>query len=79
MLLHQLQHLRGIASRRFVPSQVNVLRHHHIAQQQERVFGTNLAEYFCKSVSGPDRPEEWLPPVAAKGNKVQIAFALVAL
>jgi len=58
---------------------MHMLRHDHVAQEQETVFPADSREFSHKEVPRAAASQKREPPVATEGDKVQIASAVVAL
>src|SRR5260370_37439359 len=78
-LLQHLQYFRGRAFLRLAEKQVNVFRHHHIANQLERVPEAYFVEYSDETIPCACRSKQWETTTATARDEVQIDVALKAL
>ncbi len=79
LLLQHLQYFRGRAFLRLAEKQVNVFRHHHIANQLERVPRTYFVEYSDETIPCACRSKKRETTKTTEGDEVQIAMAIMAL
>jgi len=58
---------------------MDVLRHHHITNQQELIPVSNRSQSLHKQVARRNRAQQRNPAITAERNKGQIAAPIVAL
>jgi hypothetical protein len=78
-LLQKLQHRGHCPSLRFTDQQVDVIGHHHISHQVKNAFSPHSRQLFQETIPRVLAAQERQSPVAAEGQKMQIAFAVVTL
>src|SRR5882762_5524170 len=78
-LLQRFQRHRWRNLCRLADQKMHVVRHHHVPHQQKVIPLANLSEGMYKQVSRTNRPQQGQLPVTAKGDKVQITPAVIAL
>ena len=78
-LLQRFQRHRWRNLCRLADQKMHVVRHHHVPHQQQVIPLANLSEGMYKQVSRTNRPQQGQLPVTAKGDKVQITPAVIAL
>ncbi len=77
-LLQDLHHGARRADLRLRNQKMNVLRHHHISDQQELVPCPGLVENFEEGISLSPRIQQTPPPVATASNEMQVALPIAA-
>src|SRR5260370_7101901 len=77
-LLQHLQYFRGRAFLRLAEKQVNVFRHHYIANQLERVPGTYFVEYSDETIPSASLSKKLETTKTPTPAYLQIAMAIIA-
>jgi hypothetical protein len=78
-LFQDLHHRGRRADLRLRDQQMDMLGHHHIANQQELITGPHLIENFQEHIPLPRRAQQGTTPVATAGNEMQMALPITAL
>src|SRR5436190_9726480 len=77
-LLHSLHYYRRIAPFRFSDQQMNVLRHHYVADHHESIAPPHLLQHPQKQFAAPRIPEPGQPLVATRRDRVRVARPVVS-
>jgi hypothetical protein len=78
-LLNRLHDTGRVALLRFADQQVDVLRHDHVAYDNETVALTYLFEDTQEKITPPGTAQPALSMIATAGNEVEMLGAVVAL
>src|SRR5580692_8418773 len=71
--LERLHHGGRILLLRFADEQVNMLRHHHVAGQHERIPLAHLLEHGQKKIATSGRPQKRLSAKTTAGDELQVS------
>jgi len=77
-VLQSLHDDRRVGAFGFTDEQMDVLRHDDVSDQDESVAAPYLLEHTQKKVAVARIAQQWLTPVAAGGDEVEITGSVVA-
>jgi|SRR5579863_10748871 len=70
--------VEGVAPQRFGNKQMHVFGHHHVADQLETIFVSDLTERAHKQIAGVCGTQEWQPSVTTEGDEMQVTLPVNA-
>jgi hypothetical protein len=74
-----LNHGRRVLLLRFADQQMNMVGHHHITDNDERITLSDLLQHSEKQVAAAPRAEQGPSAIATASNEMKIAGAAVAM
>ena len=74
-----MHHYRNVTTFRLAEQQVDVLRHHDIADNYKTVTTTDFFKHLQEQIPVPGTPQQRLPLIATGRNEVHVAGAVTAV